>query len=270
VTVLCRLGLAFLLTAAAALVTHGARADAFERIRIGDEDGFGFASTAGLQRASYGFRVTPADTDGNGLLQDKEYLPDLDGDGGVYWSSNDNFDNRSLAERADAQHRCIGCLAVGTDTHGSNWTDLALSRSSRASDWPDGNGPAVPNNATFLFDFAVAKEDIPAGAPIFFNLVFADYDVYPALVRVEFAARTSRLLEIQHQGDRDGLIQARSDVLDFDEVFSSGGDGHWQGYVRVTFIAPYEPYTAFDFVELSLFRMAVSRIPADPAAPDPG
>ncbi len=44
---------------------------------IGDIDGFGFSSTTGLNS----FSGDPADTNGNGILEPGEFLPDLNGDG---------------------------------------------------------------------------------------------------------------------------------------------------------------------------------------------
>jgi len=46
---------------------------------IGDVDGFGYAPTAGLFSASGG----PADTDGDGILEPGEFLPDLNRNGSV-------------------------------------------------------------------------------------------------------------------------------------------------------------------------------------------
>ncbi|MBT7235290.1 MAG: hypothetical protein HN861_19755, partial [Rhodospirillaceae bacterium] len=54
----------------------------------------------------------------------------------------------------------------------------------------------------------------------------------------------------------DGLIQARTALLRFDEVFTRDENGDWRGFAGVEFFAPAEPYTAFDFVELSLFQIA--------------
>ena len=257
---LCVIGVALALVfpLAPEAVASDQPGQAFKRIRIGDPDGFGFASTKGLLRPLRGLGPGPADTDGDGVLERNEFLPDLDGDGGVWWRSDDNFDNRSDREIADKGHRCVGCSAVGAKTRGSNWTDLALSRSSLAKHWPDADGPETPNNATFVFDFTIARGRIAPGAQIFFNMVFADYDVDPALISVRFAKAPPRVLSVAHQGDLDGLIQARSAILRFGEVFTRGPNGDWHGYVVVVFDAPYEPYTAFDYVELSLFDVVVS------------
>ena len=241
-----------------------AEGPAFSLIRIGDADGFGFAETDRLARPTFGIGPGPADSNANGRLEPGEYLPDLNRDGGVWWRGGDNFDNRSAVEAADTGHRCDGCRAIGPATRGSNWTDLALSASATAPPWPDLNGPALPNNATFVFDFTVARDAITEGAQIFFNLVFADYDVDPAVVFVRFADARPRLLAIPNQllANVDGLIQQRSAVLQFAEVFTADADGDWHGRVAVIFDAPIDPFTAFDYVELNLLSAVALAAPA--------
>ena len=259
---------AFLLLATP--VTAQVNGEPFKNIRIGDQDGFGFTKTKGLLRPtlrnSFGFdfeggarrspNSTAADTNGDGILRQGEFLPDLDGDGRVAWFAGDDFDNRAPEEMVDRNNFCRGCLAVHDGTRGSIWTDLALSTGAEGFNWPDEDGPAAPNNATFVFDFTVKGDQIAAGSLIFFNLVYGDYDIVPAIVGVEFAKAEPRILEIENIGPDDGLIQARSAVLNFKEVFTADNQGNWHGWVRVTFNAPREPYTAFDFVELSLFQIA--------------
>ena len=108
-----------------------------------------------------------ADTNGDGILRQGEFLPDLNGDGRVAWFAGDDFDNRAPEEMVDRNYFCRGCLTVSQNTRGSIWTDLALSNGQAGYNWPDENGPDVPNNATFVFDFTVAKKDIAPGASIF-------------------------------------------------------------------------------------------------------
>jgi len=240
--------------AAPVLAPSSAAAEPFQWMRIGDIDGFGFSPTRGLVRPVLGVGPGPADTNDNGRLEPEEFLPDLNADGGVWFRGDDNFDNRSDAEHTDKGHACQGCLAIGEATGGSRWTDLALSPTATASDWPDLNGPAMPNSAAFVFDFTVARGDITPGGSIFFNLVFGDYDVDPAVVSVRFANAAPRVLRIPNQQIRglDGLIQVRTANLKFDEVFTAGDDGNWHGRAIVVFDAPADPFTAFDYVELSL------------------
>ena len=185
-----------------------ALAEPFQYIRIGDKDGFGFASTQALVRATPPPHNRPADTNRDGTLDRNEFLPDLNADGGVAWVSSDNFDNRSPEEIADKVAECAGCMTVNQPTAGSIWTDLSLSLSSRNVNWPDADGPAMPNNAIFNFDFKVAAGDIVEGSRLFLNLIFGDYDVDPALIGVRFRSQPSRTLTLRNQGLLDGLIQA--------------------------------------------------------------
>lgn len=233
-------------------------AEAFRYIRIGDADGFGFRDTRGLVRAYRAIGTGPADTDGDGVLSEGEFLPDLNGDGGVAWMSSDNFDNRGFEEATNRARVCVGCLSIGPGTSGAIWTDLSLSASADYANWPDDDGPRPPNNARFVFDFTVSRDTIPEGVQIFFNLVFGDYDIDPALVGVGFADGRTRTLEISNQGPLDGLIQARTAVFAFEEVFTANADGDWHGFVSVVFFSPSDPYTAFDFVELSLVELVLS------------
>ncbi len=240
------------------ITSVAATAEPFEFIRIGDQDGFGFTGSSELVRASPPPHILPADSDGDGVLRQEEFLPDLNRDGGVAWTSLDNFDNRSPEESANAAAQCVGCATIGDGTAGANWTDLSLSISAPDDAWPDADGPALPNNAEFQFEFTIDGDDIVPGSRIFFNLVFGDYDIDPALIAVAFRTKPHRTLLLRNQGPRDGLIQARSAVLEFDEVFTEDGAGGWDGFMRVVFVAPNDPYTAFDFVELSLFDVATA------------
>lgn len=248
------------LAAIIVLLPGAALAEPFRFIRIGDADGFGFAGTPDLVRASPPPHTRPADSNGDGLLGEGEFMPDLNRDGGVAWVSEDNFDNRSPEETANRAVECMGCLSIGTGTMGSNWTDLALSASAPNVDWPDRDGPRPPNNALFIFDFKVAGDSIARGSEIFFNLVFGDYDIDPALVGVQFRDGQRRLLRLANQGPLDGLIQGRTATLQFDEVFAPDGKGNWKGFVSVIFLAPADPYTAFDYVELNLFGLVTASV----------
>lgn len=230
----------------------------FQHIRIGDADGFGFISTNGLLRPDRTGNVQAADSNRNGRLEPGEFVPDLNGDGAVWYAGDDNFDNRSMPELIDREAKCLGCLAVGKNTRGANWTDLSLSTTAPAINWPDDNGPQIPNNATFVFDFTVKKDRIAEGSQIFFNLVYADYDVNPATIRVEFANGKVQNLALENTASFgfDGLIEARTAFFSFDDVFTLDADGNWKGFARVVFLAPFEPWTAFDFVEMSLVGLS--------------
>ena len=260
-----------------ALSSSIALAAPFTSIRIGDQDGFGFTNTVGLVAANGG----AADTNGNGLLQQTEYLPSLNGNGTVATGSGDDFDNRTSLEIANTAISGSGFTDSGTI--GSKWTDISLSTSYGNPNhdngdpdgilgaFPDSGGTGTPNEPIFNFRFDVAKTDIVFGSTIFFNLIFGDYDVTPADVEITTnngsngpnGTSTIALQTQQSQGaGNDGLIQAATAVLQFSDVFSDGGSV-WNGYLDVTFDANNEPYTAFDFVELSL-----DQIPS--TVPEPG
>jgi hypothetical protein len=251
--------------AAAVLLAGSMAASAapFNFIRIGDQDGFGFATTAGLVRATPAPHTTPADTNGNGLLQQTEFLPDLNKNGAVATGNGDDFDNRSAAEKTNTGS-LGGTGYADAGSTGFKWTDISLSTSFTGPDFPDPGGPGVPNQPQFLFQFKVNGPDVITGTPLFFNLIFGDYDVVPANVSLTFASAPGRTVALVTQGGgADGLIQAATANLAFAEVFTTDGLGGWDGYLKVDFIAPNEPYTAFDFVELSITQIA-------PGLPEPG
>jgi hypothetical protein len=76
--------------------------------------------------------------------------------------------------------------------------------------------------------------------------------VVPANITLTFASSPQRNLALVTQpGASDGLIQASFANLLFSEVFTSDGAGGWNGYLKVDFHAANEPFTAFDFAELS-------------------
>ena len=189
-------------------------------ILIGDVDGFGFSPTTGLQAAN----GSAADTNGNGLLESGEYLPDLNGDHAVAYNTGDNFDNRSAAE--------------ASATNGAQYTDVALSRNYSGS-------PALADDAQFTFTFAVPTSGDPDyGVDHFINFIFGDYDVTPMTATVD---GTTITFVKQAAGD-DGLIQyayanvAWADMMD--------------GEVVIDIIAPNEPYVAFDYALLDTRNIA--------------
>lgn len=247
------------LLVAASLSAPAAFAVPFDFIRIGDLDGFGYTSTAGLVRATSAPHTTPADTNGNNLLQQTEFLPDRNRNGILATGQGDDFDNRSAAEKADTAAPG-GNGFTNTGSSGAKWTDISLSTSFTGSDFPDSAGPAAPNQPVFVFRFHVNGADVVTGAPLFFNVLFGDYDVSPANITLS----SGQTLALTTQpGTADGLIQAATANIAFSDIFTSDGSGGWDGFLQVTFVAPNEPYTAFDFAELS-----ATRIPFNPA-PEP-
>jgi hypothetical protein len=248
-------------TAATLLLVPSAAATPFDFIRVGDLDGFGYTNTAGLVRATGAPHTTPADTNGNGLLQQTEFLPDRNKDGAVATGSGDDFDNRSSAEKANAAP-LGGSGFTDTGSSGSKWTDISLSTSFTGPDFPDPAGPSVPNEPEFVFSFHVNGGDVVTGAALFFNVLFGDYDVVPANITLSYASAPSQTLPLITQaGNADGLIQAATANLAFTDIFTPDGTGGWNGFLRVDFIAPNEPYTAFDFAELSATKIPFVPVP---------
>ncbi len=235
----------------------------FVNVRIGDADGFGYGDAAGFNAANGG----PANIAFGGNLTNGDFLPDLDGDGIVATGNDDDFDNR-LGETISA----IGATVDQTNSTGEEFTDISLSTSYDTSKafnkvynantdtfgsggpFPgDGDPDTLSNQPGFVFDFDVAVADILADTDIFFNMLFGDYDVTPAQIQFNFASSASKTLSVTPQGGgEDGLIQDAFIELDFDDVFNAPVGGFYNGYVEVNFLAPNEPYTAFDFVELSV------------------
>jgi len=249
----------------------------FTNISIGDVDGFGFTSdVSGLVAANGAL----ADVNGNGVLEQTEFLPDLNGDGYVIVTHEppgnngfvgyDDFDNRSDAEAAG--NVVSGTGFTNTGSSGSDFTDISLSQSFDAlassgdvyvspgndgvHSFPAPPASSLPNQPGFEFRFDVAKIDIDSSQDIFFNVIFGDYDVAPADIVIttnngfNSAGDIFTLPLVTQPSGQDGLIQSAFLTLDFFDVFSDGGSV-WNGFLDVDFAAYSEPYTAFDFVELS-------------------
>jgi choice-of-anchor A domain-containing protein len=185
---------------------------------IGDIDGFGIAP-AGLVRATPYPHNQPADVDGDGLLEPGEYLPDWNLNGSTAVGSHDDFDFRSTAER--------------TATNGAQYTDHSRT--------PEGASDGI----RFTFTFPVpVPGDTNYGVDHFINLVFGDYDVVPASIRVDNA-----VVSLTTQGgNQDGLVQRAYATV----PWASMTDGQ----VVITIIAPNEPYLAFDYALLDTERIA--------------
>jgi hypothetical protein len=178
-------------------------------IVIGDIDGFGFSPTTGLQRTG----GSPADTDGDGILEPGEFLPDLNVNGTVDATSGDNFDYRSAGEI--------------TALNGAQFTDRSLT--------PAG----ATNGATFTFSFAVPLPgDLDFGVDHSVTLVFGDFEVVPVSINVD-----GTVVPLTPQGlTEDGLIQFFVATVPFNSMTD--------GQVVVSVIAPNESYFAFDYALL--------------------
>ncbi|WP_165250892.1 hypothetical protein [Paludisphaera soli] len=240
-------------------------------VRIGDVDGFGYGEARGFRAAKGGGY---ANRDRAGLLTDGDVLPDIDQDGWLRTGSKDNFDFRSAAEIAGNSIFTGAGVVNAVGTTGSQFTDVSLSTSYDASraagevlvggdaetglifgpggPFPTPPSTTTPNQPGFVFRFEVDKTALAVRQEIYFNLLFGDYDVTPASIRIVKADGSAEILGLRQQNNtrNDGLIQAATAVLAFSDVFADGGDS-WIGSLIVDFRAPNEPYTAFDFVELS-------------------
>jgi hypothetical protein len=249
-------------------------------VQIGDIDGFGYGAAPGFRAANGGL----ANAHGDALLTNKDFLPDINRDGAVATGRGDDFDLRSSLEVANKNNFLGTGVSNAGGTTGSKYTDISLSTSYDASAAADkvligGNpntglvfGPGgpfptgrsstqLPNQPGFVFSFDVSKVNLASQTPIFFNLVFGDYDVVPASIVITRGDGSTKTLIVNTQPkSEDGLIQAATASLTFNDVFKDGGSV-WNGSLKVDFIAPNEPYTAFDYVELSTKPLV---------APEPG
>lgn len=189
---------------------------------IGDVDGFGYVNPNASYLSAQG--VAP-DTNGNGVIEPGEYLPDLDGDGAVHVTRNDEFDNREANEVSS--------------TNGAQWTDVSLEDFFVDTDGDPNFGNSPADGLTFTFNFAVpTMGDADFGVDHFINFVFGDYDVTPARLIVD---GTVVPLTAQSNAD-DGLAQlAYADI-----AWASMTDGE----VIIQIQAPNEPYLAVDYAYL--------------------
>ncbi|WP_191965282.1 PEP-CTERM sorting domain-containing protein [Marinobacter halotolerans] len=255
------------------LFAGSAAAVPFSEIRIGDNDGFGYDADPNF--ASLTGDGGAADRNSDGHLGPTDVLPSHNGDSTVATGSGDDFDNRN-------GESVSGTGFTDTGTQGTEFTDISLSTSYDSSSssnqvynandgtsgsggtFPAGSSTSLPNQPGFSFLFEVSQSDILAGTPIFFNMVFADYDVTPAAIDFVFASGSKTIgVTPQNNSSNDGLIQGAFATLDFYDVFTNTGSGIWGGEVAVNFDAPREPYTAFDYVELSVEPLVVD-------VPEPG
>ena len=195
----------------------GQPAAAFEPVLVGDVDGFGFTDTGGLVRAHSVDHTMPADVNGNGLLSDGEYLPDLNKDGTCATDSGDTFDHRSVPEQSS--------------TNGAEFTDIAL----------DGTAAADGKAFTFVFDPPSAG-DIAFGADFVVNLVIGDFDT--GIMSVSVDGGPPAALQPVNIGTDDGRITTAYATAPWDKV--------QDGFVEVVLSAPTEPFVAIDYALLSI------------------
>jgi hypothetical protein len=251
------------------------RAHADVIARIGDADGFGYGAAPGFRAANGG----PANAHGDAVLTNRDFLPDINRNGSVATGSGDDFDLRSAAEINNTGNTFGAGVTNTAGTKGSNFTDISLSTSYDTSaaanrvliggnpntglifgaggPFPSPPASVLPNQPGFVFSIDINKANLAAQTPIFFNLIFGDYDVFPASIVITRANNTTDILPVATQpNSQDGLIQAATTTLQFGDVFTDGGSV-WHGFLKVDFVAPNEPYTAFDYVELSTTALVV-------------
>lgn len=184
-------------------------------LQIGDVDSFGFTVSPALLDA----QGNPADTDGDGALEPGEALPDLNGDGAVLVNS-DEFDNRSAAEKADANAR---------------FTDVSLATSTQADD------PGAFADAMFTLAFAVpVLGDADFGVDHFLNFILGDRAEGSGSVNVD--GSTSSFVTFAGAGLIDGGITATSVIVPWAEMT----DGQ-----LVIDINGTDPYVAIDAILLA-------------------
>lgn len=202
------------LVATAALLAATGTAQAVS-IVIGDVDGFGFTNPNSYQNAQGGL----VDTNGNGIIEAGEYLPDLDGDGHVWVTGHDEFDNRSATEAAA--------------TNGAQFTDISL------EDYYNGFGDSPANNVLFTFDFITPTlGDADYGVDHFINLIFGDYDVIPASLYIDGV----QVALTRQPSNQDGLVQLAYANVAWNYLLD--------GELIIDVYAPNEPYVAIDYAFL--------------------
>ena len=187
-------------------------------ILIGDVDGFGFTNPNQWESA----QNTDPDTNGNGIIEEGEYLPDLDNDGHTWVFRHDEFDNRSSAEK--------------NSIVGAQWTDISL------ENYYDGFGKSPADDAYFHFDFSLDMPtlgDSDYGVAHYINLLFGDYDVIPMSILVDDKEIT---LTRQNYRTQDGLVQLAYAEVPWEDMID--------GIIEINIIAPNEPYIALDYAFL--------------------
>ena len=185
-------------------------------LTIGDVDGFGFVNPNASYLSAQG--ALP-DTNGNGIIEAGEYLPNLAGVASAV-NTEDVFDNRSAAETSA--------------TDGAQWTDRSLQ-----------SATTPPHNKSFTFNFVVPTlGDLDYGVDHFINLIFGDYDVSPTSIVVD---GVTTALTAQSNAD-DGLVQLAYATVDWNKMTD--------GQVVIKILAPNEPYLAVDYAYLHTENVA--------------
>lgn len=247
-------------------------ANAFDFIRIGDVDGFGF----GVGKGYVGSDGKAINVDNKGILTTGDVLPDLNGDGKISnRGEGDPFDNRSNKELAGTYLQ--GHNYIDNGSAGSDYTDLSLGKSfgyktspTYGRPFPDGDPKTLPNQPGFKFRFLVEKDKLPEGTPLFFNIMLGDYDVEPGQINLRAVSGNTLTIPLTASekvtGGRNGIVEPAYVPLKFNQVFKDGDrkgkqPGYWIGAVDVDLDAPDEPYTAFDYAEIGTQQIPLAPCP---------
>jgi hypothetical protein len=205
--------------------------------------------------------------DGLGILTQGDFLPDLDCSDtncdytnyGTHYNS-DEFDNRENSEIGGAAGNYVEASgATNTGSSGSGWTDVAVSGT--GDGWNSCNDAPLPasyvcgaGQPTMIFDFSVTNAD--PNQPLYINAVFGDYDVDSAsdIVLIHTSSGNSYNIALVTQNNaagQDGLIQEATATIPFASVFPNW-PASTQGWLRVDFQMPSEPFTAYDYAEIAI------------------
>lgn len=177
-------------------------------ILIGDVDGFGFVNPNSYLNA----QGSAPDTDGDGIIEAGEFLPNVGGNSAV--NTSDIFDHRSAAEMGAS--------------NGAQYTDRSL----QAATTP-------PHQKQFTFNFVVPTLGAgDNGVDHFINLIFGDYDVSPTSIKVD-GVTTNLTAQSNAQ---DGLVQLAFAIVSWADMLD--------GNVVIELLAPNEPYLAVDYAFL--------------------
>ncbi len=272
-----------LTTLALSMAVHAAPAQAFNYIRIGDVDGFGYVTgttpcagepcwpfnswNSSNNGSCSSFQLVntlgdPVNVDGLDPLGGGDYLPNLDCSPQTRYDS-DEFDLRTGFELGGPPYgggtQVDG--AVNLNSSGSGWTDVAVSGTGLG--WFDCVvAPAPPHDyicgqgqAIFIFDFEVSSAN--PTQPLYVNVIFGDYDVDSASDLLRYTTSSGSVIDTtiatqDNSAGDDGLIQEATAVIPFADVFPNWGGGDKSGFLMVEFLMPDEPFVAFDYVELSI------------------
>ena len=272
-------------TSALMLTLSSAVGAPFDFIRIGDIDGFGFETgthpcvaelcwpfkspwpfvQTDLGACSGGVLINGAGAqinfDSAGMLEHGDFLPNLDcnyyGSPGFH-ANSDEFDNREAAELGGGGYGTYVEVSEAVDiaSSGSGWTDVAVSGTGVGWDGcllaPSTGGYVCgAGEPSVVFDFKVTDGD--PSAPIYLNILFADYDLDNWLDGVEVVSSTGTMMTFMLTFDpdgEDGRIQRAMAEIPFSHIFPTW-PASMDGFAQVKVRLDDEMLTSYDYIELS-------------------